>query len=89
MGELRNRLRLPLEALAHRLAPREVIRQDLDGHRPIEPRVPRLPDLSHLSRAERRENLVRSETTSRRDRHERLQGSEDFILIVRERVGTI
>ena len=67
--ELRDRLRLPLEALAHFGGRRQVLREHLDGHGPLEPRVLRLVHLSHAARAERREDLVRAEPCSRGERH--------------------
>ena len=64
MRELRDRLRLALEALAHLGRRRHVRRQHLDRHRPLQPRVPRLVDLPHPARAERRQDLVGAETGS-------------------------
>ena len=49
--ELRDRLCLPLEPLPRLGRSREMLRQDLDRHRPSEPRVPRPVHLSHSSRA--------------------------------------
>ena len=38
-----------------------MLRQDLDRHRSLEPRVPRLVDLPHPSCANRRQDLVGAE----------------------------
>ena len=43
--------------------------QDLDGDRPLQPRVPRLVDLSHPARADRGEDLVGTEPGTCRQRH--------------------
>src|SRR5687767_15790632 len=55
--ELRDRLRLPLEALARLDRGRHVCRQDLDRHGPLEPRIARLVHLPHPARPERRQDL--------------------------------
>ena len=65
MGELGDRLRLPLETLARLDRRRQVRRQHLDRHRAIQARVLRPVDLSHSACANRREKLVRPETGSR------------------------
>ena len=67
--ELRDRLRLPLEALPDLGRSRQVRRQHLDRHRAVQPRVPRPVHLPHPSRAERREDLVRTETGTGGERH--------------------
>lgn len=56
--QLRDRPRLPLEALAG-LGRRGPVRgQHLDGHLARQPSVPRAVNLSHAPRAERRKDLV-------------------------------
>ena len=62
MRELRDRLRLALEPLADFGRGREMLRQNLDRDRALEPRVLRLVDLAHPSGADRREDLVGTET---------------------------
>ena len=69
MRELRDRLRLPLEALPDLGRRRHVRRQHLHRHRPLQPRVPRLVDLPHPAGAERRQDLVRAEPRARADAH--------------------
>ncbi len=69
MRDLRDRLRLALEALAQLRVRREVRRQDLDRDRALEARVPRLVDLAHPTGADRRQDLVGTELGSRRERH--------------------
>jgi hypothetical protein len=59
-----------LEALEPFLVRSERGRKDLDRDVAPEPGVPRAIDLSHAARAERREDLVRPEPSTRRDRHE-------------------
>src|SRR5512135_1597628 len=61
--------RLPLEALLALFTFQESFRQDLDRDLSIEARVPRPVDLSHSSRPEGREDLVRAELRSGRERH--------------------
>src|SRR6202040_1649947 len=63
------RLRLALEALAQVLVGRQVLGQDLDGDRTLQPRVQRLVDLSHPARADRGKNLVRTEPRTCRQCH--------------------
>ena len=52
---------LTLEALAQVRASCQLRREDLDRHRPIEPRVPGPVDLAHAAGAEQRGDLVRPE----------------------------
>ena len=59
--ELRDRLRLALEALADFGGFREVLGQHLDRDRAVEARVARAIDLAHATRAERRKDLVGAE----------------------------
>src|SRR5262249_30135261 len=73
MRELGDRLRLPFEPLPYILAPGEMLRQDLDCNRALQPRVPRLVDLAHPSRANGREDLVGSESGAGRESHLLLQ----------------
>ena len=47
----------------------ELLRQHLDRHRPVEPRVPRPVDLAHPALADRREDLVGSEPPAGGERH--------------------
>ena len=67
--DLRDRLRLALEPLPQLRARREMLRQDLDRDRALEPRVSRLVDLPHPARADGRQDLVRPELRPRRERH--------------------
>ena len=69
MRQLRDRLRLALEAKANVRGRSEVGSEDLDRDRPLEPRVPRLVHLSHPARPERRHDLVRAETRAGGERH--------------------
>jgi hypothetical protein len=69
VGELRDRLRFPLEAQP-RLGGRGLrARQHLDRHRAIQARVAGLVDLAHSPGAQRREDLVGPEASSRREAH--------------------
>ena len=70
MRELRDGLRLALEALARFGRRGHVRRQDLDGDRPLEPRVLRLVNLPHPARADRRDDLVGTEAGTRCEAHE-------------------
>ena len=54
-------------------------RQDLHGHRAIEPRIARAIDLAHAARAEGRLNLVGAEpcaSTERKSKHEDYSGAD-------------
>ncbi len=66
VGDRRDRLRLPLEALAKLGVARESFRKDLDRDLAAESRVLRLVDLAHPSRADRREDLVGAEARAAR-----------------------
>src|SRR6202162_6693481 len=61
MGELRDRLRSPLEPLTHLGRRRQVLRQHLNRHRSLQARVACLVDLAHPARPERSKNLVGTE----------------------------
>ena len=61
VGELRDRLRLPLEALADLGGFERCCGQDLDRDRAVEARVAGAIDLPHSARADRREDLVGAE----------------------------
>ena len=61
MVDARERPRLALESVAGLPVSHQFIRQDLDGYRPIEPRVTRFVDFAHTARAERGDNLVVAE----------------------------
>jgi hypothetical protein len=58
--ELRERLRLPLEALPPLGAPGEVLSQDFDGDRSLEPSVAGLVDLAHSTSSNESEDFVRA-----------------------------
>lgn len=59
--ELRDRLRLSLEANLQLHIRSEVIRENLDRDLAIEARVAPLPDLAHTSGPETRDDLIRTE----------------------------
>src|SRR5262249_1242034 len=61
MRELRDRLRLPLEALPHLGGSREMLRKDFDRDDPVEPRIAPAIDLPHSADADRAEDLVGAE----------------------------
>jgi hypothetical protein len=65
-----DRLGFPLEARARFRVAREMLWQDLDRDVAIQLRVAGAIDLSHPARAQRRQNLVRAEASSGRQRHE-------------------
>jgi hypothetical protein len=67
--ERRDRLRLALEALAHLLGGREVLGQDLERDRPVEPGVLGAVDLAHPAGAERGDDFVGTEARARRKSH--------------------
>ena len=48
---------------------RDVGRQHLDGHGPIESRVAPLVDLAHPARADERDDLIRAEARAGREGH--------------------
>ena len=62
MRELRDRLRLPLEALPQLFGGGKMVGQDLDRDHSLEPGVARPVDLSHAARANRGDDFVRPET---------------------------
>ena len=64
MGERGHGARLALESQPSLGIRGEILRQDLDGDRPIEPRVAGLVDLAHAAGAERRLKLIRAETSA-------------------------
>lgn len=47
----------------------ELFRQNLDGHRAVEPHIPRLIDLAHATSANGRKDFVRAELLACRQRH--------------------
>jgi len=61
-----DRAGLALEARAALFVPGKLRGQDLDGDRPVEPRVAGAVDLVHPPGAEGREELVRTEARSDR-----------------------
>ena len=65
MGQLRDRARFAIEALAELRIGGERGGQHLDGDRAVEPRVARAIDLAHPAGAEGRQDLVRAEFRSR------------------------
>ncbi len=75
MRQRRDRLRLAPEPRERVRILREALRQHLDRHGPLQPRIPRPIHLPHPARAERRQDLVRPELRSRVERHasDRLQ----------------
>ncbi len=70
MIELRDGLRLALEALAELRIGREVGRKDLDGHLAVEAPIARPVDLPHPARPERSNDVVRPEPRARLDLQE-------------------
>jgi hypothetical protein len=58
MAQLRDRLRLALEASLPLRIVGELGRENLDGHRPIQPRVPRPVHLPHPARPDGGDDLV-------------------------------
>jgi hypothetical protein len=62
----RDRHRLATEALARLRVRGHLLRQQLDRDLPLEARVPSTIDDAHSSTAERRQDLVRSESSTRR-----------------------
>jgi len=69
VAEVRDRLRLALEALAQVVVVHEVGGQDLDRHRALETRVPGLVHLSHAASPEGCDDLVRPEAGSFGEAH--------------------
>ena len=67
--KLRYRFRLALETRSPRGVPRELRRQHLERHAPVETGVLRFVDLAHAPGAEGRENLVGSELQTWLDTH--------------------
>src|SRR5262249_17395927 len=67
MIELRDGLRLALEAHFELRVLRELGGKDLDGHAATEPRVAPFPHLAHSSRADARDDFIGTETRSRRN----------------------
>ena len=61
MGELARSSSPPARSAGGLGRGRQMLRQDLDRHGPLEARVARLVDLSHPARADRREDLVGAE----------------------------
>ena len=70
MVELRDRLRLALEADPELRVLCEFGRKDLDGHAAVETRVGGLPHLSHAARADTGDDLVRAKPRAGCDLHE-------------------
>ena len=66
--ELRDGLGLPLEALPH-LRGREMLRQDLHRHGPIQTRIPCPVDLAHPARTDWGEDLVGPEASAGGEGH--------------------
>ena len=77
MIELRDRAGFAVEALAELRIGGERLREDLDRHRAIEPRVARLVDLAHPAGAEGGEDFVRAEAGARLECHG--SGCRDYI----------
>src|SRR6185436_914451 len=69
VGELGDRARLPIEALAELRVDRQRGGEDLDGDGTIEAGVAGAIDLAHAARAERGHDFVRAEAGSRIERH--------------------
>src|SRR5262249_22951469 len=69
MGELRDRLRFPLEALPPFGGSGQMRWENLDRDGAVEPRVARLVHIPHPARPDGRLELVRSQTGAWRDRH--------------------
>jgi hypothetical protein len=65
VGELRDRLRLPIETLTELVVVREVARQDLQRDDAVEAGVSGSIDLAHAARAEGFEDFVGPETRPR------------------------
>src|SRR5581483_4487530 len=70
MRELRDRLRLALEADLQLGILREFVRKNLDRDRAIEPRIARLEYLPHPARANPRDDLIRPKKRAARNIHE-------------------
>ena len=47
----------------------QITRQELDGHRPIQPRIARLVHLAHPARADERQDFVRAESDASGEPH--------------------
>ena len=60
---------LALQALPQVRTIGQLRRQDLDCDDPVEPRIPRAVDLPHSAGADGREDLVRPEFVTGRQRH--------------------
>lgn len=73
--ELRERRRLPLEALPPLGAFSEVLSQNLDGDRSLEPSVAGLVDLPHSTSSNESEDLVRAQAVTGAERHRRASPS--------------
>ena len=71
MIQARNGPGLTLESLAELGVVRELFGKHFDGHGAVEPGVVRFVDFAHSTRAERRDDLIRAQSFSRFERHDR------------------
>jgi hypothetical protein len=70
MTQLRDRLRLTLEAKLQLRVLGEFARQNLDGHGSIEPRIARAKDFTHTARADPGDDFIRAEAAAGQEIHD-------------------